>query len=116
MAPGVHSPVAVAIIDGFYWRAVRIGKVFVEICCTAQSFESRRVLGVFPVERYLRKGDVVGPLRLCSPQYPSGACSSAAKRCRIRAPRFSQSLFPNTRPESNIRAAHEAKWFGEVPI
>src|SRR6266699_6349354 len=59
MAPGVHPPVAVAIIDGFYWRAVRIGKVFVEICCTPQGFESRRVLRVFPVERYLRKGDVI---------------------------------------------------------
>src|SRR2546421_1920916 len=59
MPPGVYSPVAVAIIDGFHRSAVGISKVCMEICRASQRFERNRVVSILPIKRYLRKGDVV---------------------------------------------------------
>src|SRR5207248_10407075 len=59
MPPGVHFPVAVAIIDGFHRSAVGISKVCMEICRASQRLERSRVASILPIKRYLRKGDVV---------------------------------------------------------
>src|SRR5437016_7442790 len=61
MTPGVHLPIAVAIIDGFDRSAVRIGKVYVEICPAPQRLKSHRVPAVLPIDRYLCEGYMIIP-------------------------------------------------------
>src|SRR5690349_9974569 len=63
MAPGVHLPVAITIINGFYRHSIGIGKADVEVGCAPQRFKSHGIVGVLPISGHLRKSDVVIPCR-----------------------------------------------------